>query len=79
MKTVDLLITISDEFLVQIPALVEKLMEMGLTDIQVMSAVGIITGVLDEAKMADVAQMPGVAQVQRTQTYQLPPADTTQE
>lgn len=79
MKTVDILISVSDEYLEQIPALVEKLTAAGLTNIQTMAAVGIITGALAEAKLAEVAQMAGVAQVQRAQAYQLPPAATTGE
>ncbi|MEZ4664071.1 MAG: hypothetical protein R2911_41590 [Caldilineaceae bacterium] len=74
MTTAEVLITVSDESLAQIPALVEKLMEIGLTDIQVMAAVGIITGSLEEDKIAEVLQMPGVAQIQRSQTYHLPPS-----
>jgi len=75
MATVNVVISVRDDHLAHMPALVNQLVEAGLTDIHSLSAVGIITGALEEAKLADIALIDGVGQVQRSQTYRLPPTD----
>jgi hypothetical protein len=73
MATVDVVISVSDAYLDKIPTVVAMLEAAGLGDIQSFDAVGIITGSLDEANLAGLALIEGVAGVQRSQEYRLPP------
>jgi hypothetical protein len=77
-STVDVIISVRDDYLDQMPALVKQLEAAGLLNIQSLDAVGIITGSLVEAKLADLARMQGIAQVQRSQEYRLPPPDISE-
>lgn len=75
MATVNLVISVRDDHLPHMPALVKQLAAAGLTNIQTLTAIGVITGAAEEAKLADLALIEGVGQVQRSQTHRLPPTD----
>lgn len=79
MVKVSLLVSISEEYLDQMPAIVKKLQAIGMTNIESMDAVGIITGSLEDNIVADLKSIEGVAQVELSQERQLPPCDSTSE
>jgi hypothetical protein len=58
------------------PELVEKLQSAGMTNIQSMAAVGVITGSLDENNVAGISNIEGVEQVERSQQSQIAPPDS---
>jgi hypothetical protein len=57
--------------------IVEKLECAGMTNIQSMDAVGVITGSLDEDNVADLCSIEGVEQVERSQQSQIAPPDSS--
>lgn len=73
MATVNIVISVRDDHLPHMPALVKQLAAAGMTNLQALNAVGVITGAVEEAKLADIALIEGVGQVQRSQTHRLPP------
>lgn len=77
MAKLSLLVSVSEEYLDQMPAIVKKLQAIGMTNIESMDAVGIITGLLEENKKADVHCIEGVAQVELSEERQVPPTDST--
>lgn len=76
MASVDLLVSVSSDYLNRMPELVEKLQCAGMTNIQSMEAVGVITGSLDEDNVADLSDIEGVEQVERSQQSQIAPPDS---
>lgn len=79
MTTVEVLLSVQDDYLEQMPALVEKLRAAGLRNIQSLAAIGIITGAVEETNLADLALIEGIAQVQRSQEHRLPPEDAAMQ
>ncbi|EDX76548.1 hypothetical protein MC7420_4804 [Coleofasciculus chthonoplastes PCC 7420] len=76
MANVDLLISVSSDYINRIPDIVEKLRSMGMINIQSMEAIGVITGLFDEEKLADIAAIEGVTQVERSQKLQISPPES---
>jgi hypothetical protein len=76
MASVNVLVSVSSDYLNRMPELVEKLQCVGMTNIQSMEAVGVITGSLDEDNVADLCSIEGVEQVERSQQSQIAPPDS---
>ena len=79
MTMIDVVITVRNGALNKLPELVSTLEAMGLQNTQVLASIGMITGTLDETKLADVSALADVADVQYSQEYRLPPADSSVE
>ena len=79
MVLIDVVITLRSSALNKMPELISTLEGMGLQNIQALASIGMITGSLDETKLADVAALADVADVQHSQEYRLPPADSPVE
>lgn len=56
--------------------LADQLRAAGMRVDQVLGAVGIITGAVTQAQRAVIALMPGVAQIEDQNIFQLPPSDS---
>ncbi|MEN6436993.1 MAG: hypothetical protein ABFD97_00250 [Syntrophobacter sp.] len=52
-----------------------KLTELGLGDVSVLQALGIITGEIDPEKISELEKIPGIV-VEPDVTVQLPPPDS---
>lgn len=76
MANVNLLVSVSQDYLDRMPDIVQNLQSLGMTNIKSMEAVGVITGSLDENKVADVSRVEGVAQVEPERKVQIPPPDS---
>jgi hypothetical protein len=79
MAMIDVVITVGTDALDRMPELVSTLEGIGLQNIQSLAAIGMITGSLDEARLAEAAALAGVADVQAAQEYRLPPGDAPTE
>lgn len=75
MANVDLLVSVHKDYLSQMPDVVQKLEFAGMNSIQSLETVGIITGSLDDSKIAEISSIEGVAQVEQSQKTQIPPSD----
>jgi len=69
-------VAIADEYLGRFSEVVRRIEQAGLKVEQQLDLVGIVTGSIDADKIADLNQVQGVAAVERTQTFQLPPPDS---
>ena len=76
MASVNVLVSVSSDYLNRMPELVEKLQCAGMTNIQSMEAVGVITGSLDEDTVTDLCSIEVVEQVERSQQSQIVPPDS---
>jgi len=79
MTAVNLLISLSQDYLNQMPDVVQKLMSAGMADIQSLDAIGVITGTLDDSKIADISSIEGVAKVERSQKVQIQSPESNAE
>ena len=77
MANVSVLVSVSSDYIEQIPALIKELESAGMTDIQPMEAVGIIAGRLEENRLEDLSTIEGVARVEPSQEFQLPSPDSS--
>lgn len=71
MTIVNLLVSVSQDYLNQMSDVVQNLRSAGMTDIQSLDAIGVVTGSLDDSKIADISNIEGIAQVERSQKAQI--------
>lgn len=76
MATVKLLVSVSEDYLNRMSEIVQTLESIGMTNIQSMEAVGVITGSLDDSKVSDLSSVEGVAQVKPSREIQISPPDS---
>lgn len=76
MPSVEVLIAVCDDHTDKIPIIVEKFKSLGITDIRLMSTIGIITCLVEESKISEISLIEGVSCVERSQTFCLPPPDS---
>jgi hypothetical protein len=69
-------ISVADDWLERFPDVVDALKQAGLTVDQELEVVGIVSGVVDPARLADLARVPGVLAVEPARTIQLPPPES---
>jgi hypothetical protein len=68
-------VTVADSHAGDLAELVARLALAGLEVEQVLAAVGVITGSVEESHLAAIAALPGVAAVEEQTSFQLPPPD----
>jgi hypothetical protein len=68
-------VTVADSHAGDLAELVARLALAGLEVEQVLAAVGVITGSVEESQLAAIAALPGVAAVEEQTSFQLPPPD----
>jgi len=68
-------VTVDDTHLRSIGTVARSLEQTGMRVDKVMAAVGVITGSVDSGTESTLTGVPGVASVDRDNTYQLPPPD----
>jgi hypothetical protein len=68
-------VTVADSHAGDLADLVAQLALAGLQVEQVLPAVGVITGSVEESQVAQIAALPGVAAVEQQTRFQLPPPD----
>jgi hypothetical protein len=69
-------ISVTDDQVDDMPAVVAALRDAGLRVDEVLNGVGVVTGTVDEAALAALSTVPGVLDVERSRVYQAPPPDS---
>ncbi len=68
-------VSVDDDHLASIGAVVQALEAQGLQVDQVLDGLGIVSGSVDDARRTRLSSVPGVASVDGSLSYQLPPPD----
>jgi hypothetical protein len=76
MHTEQVSISVSDEFLDRFADVVKRIEQAGLTVDQQLDTIGVITGSIDSDNIHKLDQVEGIAAVERSRGFQLPPPDS---
>ena len=76
MAAEDVNVSVADDHLDGFPDVVERMKKVGLKVHQQMEAVGVVSGSIDPAKLADLERVEGVAAVEPSRSFQLPPPES---
>jgi hypothetical protein len=69
----EVVISVADDRIDDMSTVVEALRAAGLRVDEVLHSVGVVTGTVDGKSLDFLSAVPGVAEVERSQTFQLPP------
>ena len=69
-------VVVADDHLQRVPEVVKRLRSAGMRVDQVHESLGTVTGSMPPSTRGAVEKLPGVAVVQESQDYQLPPFDS---
>ena len=69
-------ISVADDSQTRFPEIVRALREAGLDVTQELESLGIVSGSIDSAKVADLQEMEGVTAVEKERSYQLAPPES---
>jgi hypothetical protein len=69
-------ISVADDQVDDISAVVDALRAAGLRVGEVLDSVGMVTGTVDGEALASLSAVPGVVDVERSRVYQVPPPDS---
>ena len=72
----DVVISVADSHLAHFENVVKQLRSKGLKVASAMEQIGTISGSITPEKLDALSKVKGVAAVERSQTYQLPPPDS---
>jgi hypothetical protein len=75
MSSTKLSVLIADEHRTHLRDVLHRLREAGFEVDQVMDTIGTVTGSIDASKVSALSGIDGVAAVERSYDYQLPPPD----
>jgi hypothetical protein len=70
-------ISVADDQVADIDSVVEALRHAGLRVSEVLDSVGVVTGTVDGDVLGSLSTVPGVAEVERSRVFQLPPDEST--
>jgi hypothetical protein len=70
------MVTIDDGYLEQAAEVVRKLKKAGLTNVQQLKTIGVVTGQALPSKIEAIKNIPGVRAVEDSAWIQLPPPDS---
>ncbi|HVE79579.1 MAG TPA: hypothetical protein VNA89_11980 [Gemmatimonadaceae bacterium] len=71
----DILIGVADGYVGRLPEVVDRLRSAGLAVAQVLADIHVVTGSIAADKVASLRRIEGVASVEPSRTFQLPPPD----
>jgi hypothetical protein len=74
----EVVISVADDRIDDMSTVVEALRAAGLRVDEVLHSVGVVTGTVDGNALQFLSTVPGVAEVERSQTFELPPPDAPQ-
>jgi hypothetical protein len=75
-QSFEVTIAVDDRHVGDLDAVASRLREAGLSVENVLAEIGVITGRTDEEHAASLADVEGVAHVERSREYQLAPPDS---
>ena len=70
-------ISVADDQVGDMQTVVEALRHAGLRVSEVLTSVGVVTGTVDGNALSNLSTVPGVAEVERSRVFQLPPDEPT--
>lgn len=76
MHTEQVSISVADEFLDRFAEVVERIEQAGLKVEQRLDTIGVITGSIDSGNIDKLDQVEGIAAIERSRGFQLPPPDS---
>lgn len=76
MAKVTLSVSVDDQHLDRFPEVVKRCKAAGLKVEEQMDAIGVITGSIDASKVDALQQVEGVAHVEQSRSFQIPPPDS---
>lgn len=76
MPTEQVSISVADAFLDRFAEVVKRIEQAGLTVDQQLDMIGVITGSIDSDDIGKLDQVEGIAAVERSRGFQLPPPDS---
>ncbi|MGH3758895.1 hypothetical protein [Actinophytocola sp.] len=74
--SVPVIVSVADDQLADLPAVVDALRDAGLRLGEVLIAAGVVTGTVDSDRISSLSAVPGVVDVERERTVGLPPPDS---
>lgn len=75
-RPVSVVVSVADERLDELANVVAELRRAGLRVDEVLDAVGMVTGTIDEDAIRTLDSVPGVVEVERQRAYQVPPPES---
>jgi len=66
-------ISVADDQVADMDTVVEALRHAGLRVSEILDSVGVVTGTVDGDALGSLSTVPGVAEVERSRVFQLPP------
>lgn len=70
-------ISVADDQVDDMSSVVAALRHAGLRVAEVLDSVGVVTGTVDGDALGNLTTVPGVAEVERSRMFQLPPDEPT--
>lgn len=70
-------ISVADDQVDDMSSVVDALRHAGLRVAEVLDSVGVVTGTVDGDALGNLTTVPGVAEVERSRMFQLPPDEPT--
>jgi hypothetical protein len=70
-------ISVADDQVDDMASVVDALRHAGLHVDEVLDSVGVVTGTVDGDALGSLSTVPGVAEVERSRQFELPPPDST--
>ncbi len=74
----EVVISVADDHVDDMRVVVEALRAAGLRVTEVLDSVGVVTGTVDGDALGALSTVPGVADVERSRVYELPPDSAVQ-
>jgi hypothetical protein len=74
-QAAEVTISVDDDHAGALDAVAERLRAVGLSVDELLAEIGIITGRIAESRAGDLEAVEGVARVERSRSYQLPPPE----
>jgi hypothetical protein len=72
----NVIVTVDDRYLDRLSEVAERLKAAGLDVQQQLASAGVLTGTVSPDQLAALQGLEGVAAVEKSHTYQLPPPDS---
>jgi hypothetical protein len=69
-------ISVADDQVGDMASVVDALRHAGLRVTEVLDSVGVVTGTVDGDALGSLSTVPGVAEVERSRVFELPPPDS---
>lgn len=76
MDNIEIIISIKDTHLGSMPDIVKKLQDLGETNVQSLSSVGIITASIPKNLMKSASEIEGIESVEPSQIIEISPPDS---